>query len=115
MAKHHSSMKTETLIPCLALAAALCGASVQASPNHSVPAKDQSPALKVQEIQVAPSRTNSTTAVETERSQEPRAAAPTTLQPESPIIQETRVYETSLRDLAQKAEQIVQQMPDKPD
>jgi phage shock protein A len=90
----------------IALAAALLTASTQAAPEHSGSLKDQASVTKLQEAGVP--------VLEVGKPQEP--AAPATLpQPESEIIKLTHTYESSLRDLAEKAQQIVQGMPDKPD
>ena len=101
-------MRTKTLTQIAAMAAALLASSAQAQmwsrsePKHSTPAKTQAPGLQLQEAAAEPTKPQAT-------------AAQTLRQPEPQIIKETRIYEQTLRDLAEKAEQIVQQMPDKPD
>src|SRR5436305_1788450 len=104
-------MKTKALIQSAAVAMALHMASTQiqlwSGPERkrSAAPKIQSPSPKVQE----------TTAGEPGKPQEPATTAQSPPQTEPQIIRETRLYEETLRDLAEKAEQIVQRMPDKPD
>ena len=48
-------------------------------------------------------------------SEQPPVVKPPATEPEPQIIKDTRAYEGTLRDLAERAEQIVHNMPDKPD
>src|SRR5207249_9124945 len=71
--------------------------------RHTAPAKTQTPGI--QEIN----------AHQPKKPEEPAASAQPPPPSEPQIIKETRIYEQTLRDLAEKAEQIVQRVPDKPD
>src|SRR5260370_16327396 len=106
MTKPPMSIKPLTQIAAMAAPRPASSAQAQmwsrSEPKHSTPAKTQAPGLQLQEAAAEPTKPQAT-------------AAQTLRQPEPQIIKETRIYEQTLRDLAEKAEQIVQQMPDKPD
>src|SRR5262249_48364514 len=100
-------MKNTTLIPLVALAIMMFVISAASEPKPSAQTKlNQPPMTKNQTV----------TSFDPATSQERKTPAQT--QParnESEIIKQTRAYEASLRDLAEKAQQIVQRMPERPD
>jgi translation initiation factor 2B subunit (eIF-2B alpha/beta/delta family) len=100
-------MKNTTLIQLVALAIMGFLISAVAEPKRSAQTKfNQPPVTKTQTV----------TSFDATTSQERRTPAQTRpARNESEIIKQTRAYEASLRDLAEKAQQIVQRMPERPD
>ena len=100
-------MKHTTLVQFVALAIMMLVISAASEPKPSAQTKlNQPPMTKNQTV----------TSFDPATSQERRTPAQT--QParnESEIIKQTRAYEASLRELAEKAQQIVQRMPERPD
>src|ERR1043166_1909944 len=85
------------------------GTSAHAQLWHRPQAKQPPPSATPPAVIQEASPSKSTTP------ERPAEASKITPSIEPQIIKETRLYEQTLRELAEKAEQIVQRVPDKPD